>query len=872
MSEKIPTVAKDGSDQHEQLAEIVMGLAAVDGYSGGDLTNPRKAALRGEVLYLPRGAATAAAPPLELRVHGVGGAPPADNLETPNTLQVAGDDSAGFYRPWHPGGSPHADEPRREAYCWGKLNVGSWTRALWLMLVAFMIVNVAYFALPPRGTAALSRAVHYLSRAVLRLVALAITVAFIGTAITVLADITAYQGGTCPAKPTLPCKDALPTWMGSYGSLGVGPRLALAFLAVLAVLLVLWRLSARTAKDYEAWRAHGTERPEPEPAPDQAVLSHPRFWRGERTVARQRSCHVIAGAAEVVFLAAMPHAAVGAARWALLGIAIALGAAAVALLCSPWADRDHSNRHDEAFASDHAVTAAAWGAVLLAGGTSVSRFWWQPTEAEHALPGNHPLQSFVVITLFGLLGVLFVLSLVLRPWRDADGERADVLAGGLAGWLLATLATVIATIFGAAFTLTVANLMGKTPRYCAENVQCSPNSLYLPQTVYAGGAGMVGAVVVVVLIGIGLWSSRRRLARRYASPGPDGVVEHYLDRYPGALADDPTLQSRFRDDHAEAIAGVAGTWATSKLTDLAGTVLFWLAVPTAAGIAWFLFDLVVGGRPSFQWSIGLATFGGTIGVLAVGYFLLQLRAAITNAASRKRFGFILDVGTFFPRACAPFGPPCYAERSVPEIVSRIRRVVGDEVRGADDPAAAMQAAERAGLADDDPVEAHSGVVLVGYSQGTPISVAAVAQLPDEVVQHVGLLLFAAPVRRLYARAFPAYFGRRQLETIRGRLTPADGVPRWRALVRRSDYIGGWVFASPTEHGSDRYVYDPPVLWPDADPTAPPTHRHSDWFPDPQTRPHVEQIAALIPPVQRELTPRPPTRREAPAPPPAPRPG
>jgi hypothetical protein len=463
------------------------------------------------------------------------------------------------------------------------------------------------------------------------------------------------------------------------------------------------------------------------------------------------------------------------------------------------------------------------------------------------LPGNAPLQSWIVVTLFGLLFVLLVLLLVQRPWRDHDGKRRDVLANGMASWLLATLATVIATIFGAAFTLTIANLMGKPPRFCAENVQCSPNSLYLPQTVYAGGVGMIGAVVIGLLVGIGMWVRKQRLARHYRSPGPDGVVEHYLDRHPGAHADTPG--ATFRERYEASVGQVANTWATSKLTDVAGTVLFWLAVPVAAGIAWFLIDLVALGRPAFQWSIGLATFGGTIGVLAVGYFLLQLRSAITNAASRKRFGFIWDVGTFFPRACAPFGPPCYAERSVPEVVSRIRRVVGDQAGGRGDPAAAMGAAERVGQDDDDPAEAHSGVLLVGYSQGTPISVAVIAQLPDEVVEHVGLLLLAAPVRRLYGRAFPAYFGNLQLELIRDRLAPGpDAPPRWRTLVRRSDYIGGWVFDPPTEHGLDRYVYDPPVLWTRANPTPPPTHRHSDWFPDPQTRPHADELAALIPPV------------------------
>lgn len=82
----------------QQLDPVCLGLGASYGYSGDDLTNPRAAVLRGEVPYLPVGAARPDSV-LELRIHGVGGAPPPDNLETPDTLQVAGDSTAGSTGP-----------------------------------------------------------------------------------------------------------------------------------------------------------------------------------------------------------------------------------------------------------------------------------------------------------------------------------------------------------------------------------------------------------------------------------------------------------------------------------------------------------------------------------------------------------------------------------------------------------------------------------------------------------------------------------------------------------------------------------------------------------------------------------------------------
>ena len=39
--------------------------------------------------------------------------------------------------------------------------------------------------------------------------------------------------------------------------------------------------------------------------------------------------------------------------------------------------------------------------------------------------------------------------------------------------------------------------------------------------------------------------------------------------------------------------------------------------------------------------------------------------------------------------------------------------------------------------------------------------------------------------------------------------------------------------------------DPPVLAAQDDPAPPPIHRHSSWFPDPQTRPHADDLVRLL---------------------------
>src|SRR5690606_18389328 len=77
---------------------------------------------------------------VELRVHGVGGTPPEEILDVPATRLVAGDESAGFFRPY---GTEDGAEVRREAYSWGGLTSASRLRALWVLLFPFAIANLA---------------------------------------------------------------------------------------------------------------------------------------------------------------------------------------------------------------------------------------------------------------------------------------------------------------------------------------------------------------------------------------------------------------------------------------------------------------------------------------------------------------------------------------------------------------------------------------------------------------------------------------------------------------------------------------------------------------------------------------------------------
>lgn len=81
----------------------------------------------------------------EIRVHGVGGTAPEALLEQSGTWQVAGDDTAGFFR----GAVP---DPIRtvEAYSWGGLTAKSRSRAFWVLLLPFSLINLAGWMVEPR--------------------------------------------------------------------------------------------------------------------------------------------------------------------------------------------------------------------------------------------------------------------------------------------------------------------------------------------------------------------------------------------------------------------------------------------------------------------------------------------------------------------------------------------------------------------------------------------------------------------------------------------------------------------------------------------------------------------------------------------------
>ncbi len=222
-------------------------------------------------------------------------------------------------------------------------------------------------------------------------------------------------------------------------------------------------------------------------------------------------------------------------------------------------------------------------------------------------------------------------------------------------------------------------------------------------------------------------------------------------------------------------------------------------------------------------------------LIGLGFVLLVTwgRRAYKDASARRTIGILWDVGTSARSAArrAPFAPPCYAERAVPDLTWRIAtwtRTTGGRL------------------------------VLSGHSQGSVLAAAAAWQLPPSVRARVALLTYGSPLERLYGRWFPAHFGPDALDALH------RDVVCWRNLYRRTDPIGGPV-RLPGDTGPD--VDRPPLKDPLAygrtadHPLPAPILGHSGYQADPAFAEERRRLLArLRPEVPARAGPGSPARR------------
>lgn len=696
-------------------------------------------------------------PALELLVHGVGGTTPQEMLDDPRTVRITGDATAAIYRraedtdaEQHP--ERYRDRPIPEAYCWSNLTSGNGSRALWLLLLPFMVVNLAHWMRPTAR--ARTRAVR-LYGVVVRLVALSLTALLTAAACEVALDLVAWQCAGVPA-----CSDQR-SWLGFLSTAQggwwsqPGRRLALAAVVPTALVTLLWFLSNRTWSAYESQRTLTGSAPDDDTYDSGAgtpsgvpALARPGFWYGRRLVARLRAAHTAAGfltvAASVAGAAARHDRSVASPVPGFVGRLIE----ATLLLCGfvvVWvvcrrgrSERRLDNKLDRALITYLPGVAVAL-LVLSAAYAAWSRPGWV---SSGTLPGDFAF-SFLAIGQGTLVVVLAAVSLGLY---HRTPEARTVLYG-LGGPVVAMLACALGGVMSGGVSQRVADWLDGpgTPGMGKGSVIPGPPVLLSWQ------ASIIPVLLVLLALPTLFLLARTWRTARAMEPGID---REYAEGRPEPARTRQIARVRAAAGLTDSVAWMLGPLCGAALLLGAGAVLGAWATGEVPGLAMkgsgaFLESLADAAQSTGSWMVGLGFI----------LFVTWGRRAYRDASARRTIGILWDVGTFWPRAAHPFAPPCYAERAVPDLASRMSGWTG---------------------------LTHGRLVISGHSQGSVLAASAVWQLPAHTRGRVALLTYGSPIERLYGRWFPAYFGTGPMQVLH------RSVHCWRNLWRATDPIGGRV--------------------------------------------------------------------------------
>ncbi len=816
------------------------------------------------------GAGTAAPPVLEIRIHGVSNTPPQFTLGLQDESQierVAGDDSTAFYRRVRPL-DPTVDT---QAYSWGQLTGGvrakkDLSRGLWMTLLPFAFANVGFWArknLPGRQSWTLSETTGVASF-FSRLFALSLTVTLSLAATGVSVDLLAWQWLGYDDPTQVRWVTQLAFLHDGWWSHGTRP-LAAALAVPLAVMLLVW-LVARRSFQYEATVQHtGPAGPVPSEPTEVSAFESRWFWRGETQARRLAWLHLVAGISAACLMTLAPvglgRATVPepAGRWiaraivvalvlvlllcatsllpsdvtvrqapgeasgswqamralVILGFALAVPATVIYLCALPGIGLDRKGHLDFPGYSESVLLLFAAQFLLLIGLAAGQRwtspftvglvlvlllmFWFVAANTVDGLPlsswlkldaasgrsellGGHAVFWVVAVPLTVLCALVLLVPTTGTGGADAGGQAWRLLGGPLLmmlGWLLALLYSSGVLFFAADWLSN--GLVGPDGRPRVE--------LPLPFQWAALGLPFFLVAVVIAAGWTMYFISRRGRAYREAR-GATGLTTHERRR---ELA--VTRHRAFHD------------FMQDRLLTYIGVLMLFAVVEVVLGISVATTRVDVGWAG--PWAGPVRNVGVRLSLLLL-LFVMLLGTLVYRADPRRRgVAIIWDLATFWPRAGHPLAPPCYAERCVPQLVTRI--------------------------AND--VDHRPGYVLSGHSQGAVLAVATILQLPESKQARVFLLSYGTQLRALYGRVFPFFFGPTELEAIGGKLVGTVSHPtwlRWRSLYRPTDPLGYPVKVVVPNVGGELHVDERPLV----DPTGlapprgdiedPPIRGHSDY--------------------------------------------
>ncbi|HEY9373322.1 trypsin-like peptidase domain-containing protein [Streptomyces sp.] len=745
---------------------------------------------------------------MELAVHGVDETSPERILNDPRVELVAGDRTAGIYR--RVDDRDAAGGPVTENYAWSNLALGNAARALWLLSLPFIAINLAHWAKPDGGRSTLRRAYDVL----VRLLGLGLTVLLAGVVCEVALDLVAWQ---CAAQASCARGKPWPTFRALDGGawFDPGPRLAVWAVVPAGAVALLSSLSRRSGTPREsASPPPQRERTEEEvDAPWRSTMESPGFWHGSGFTASLRSAHTAASVLTVttpLVAAALRYdrSAYGD------GVLLACGWALAATLTVGWltvigvvARRGRSERKLEPRSDPRrvarALPVAAWVQFALAVlYVSRARPEWR---ASGRLPGVDALDH-VVVALW-----LLTAALALVAGRLFHARPQAVALNGRAGPAFAAVACALAVGFAGGATVWTAD-------WLAPGDAAGTGKIAGPPVTLAWHAALL-PLIAVLCVALAVLAARRQSVLR-KSLAAQVVVEHVGELYQVA---EPSDLPRTR--------AIAAATARARLTDstpalLGATAAAVALLGAAATVGALTTQALPGGAtgPLSEAAGTVQTMGTWLVALLLALLLTMSWRAYRDPAARRTIGLFWDICTFWPRASHPLAPPSYAERAISDLSWRMSTSLRKN---------------------------GGGMVLRGHGQGSVLIAAALWQLSPRDRHRICLLTCGSPLSRIHRRWFPAYFG---VIHLRALYTDLDV---WRNGWRPTDPIGGPI-AIPPQWGEKVPDFgplrDPARFGRSAeDPLPAPILGHLDYQLDPRVQ---EELSLLHAHVERRSPPPP----------------
>jgi hypothetical protein len=774
----------------------------------------------------------------ELRIHGIGGVAPGVLLDDIAAQQVGGDRVAGFYRTADLA-TPTADgEVNRhvEAYSWGGLTSRSSARVLWLLLLPFLLANLAGWMYRgsvddhgrPQG---IRFAAH---RVATGLACLALTVNTVLVLVLIAPNLLAYQATRANLAGRWWLWPLNWTWVRGHGE----RPLVIGFAAVAVVIVLLVALAVRTQSRYERvrppWRLdeEGKTPERPRCSAADRGMAHRDFWDSALAVRRMTGAHVGAavGFLAVTFAITARAAAAGPAHalawwWLAMVIGVIVLVVSVAVVAADhWIEGikpvDLLAHRPQRMAIHGAAPVALLFAAIFA--------FQQPAMLTD--PGSLPGLDRITAATYIALGVTIALMvLVGLTGLFVRHEKADGLFGGPAVTMALAAGVLNSMLLGALF------VVGHSLGPLHSDAVPKRDTVNVPVDIGWAAPGLGLALIAAVLV-----FAIAQVLRLVFAWGVPADVEADLTDYRNGL---PTSWPSTTPDSTWAVGMVNDkTTPGDPLPDLRENQDAWHKMlkrsywfghvrASVGPLLWLITGfqavlvlVVVVARPPIP-NAGYGANGalGKIAVLAATVLLLGVmllvRSGWHDLSERKRIGMLWDVGTFWPRSHHPLAPPSYPERAVPDFQRRIWRL---NDHGAP-------------------------VLVVAHSQGTVLAAAALVQQGCRAKQgEIGLTTFGAPVTRLYGWAFPAYFNADVLSTIGDTVADSANIISWRNFYYPTDPIGGEVVGKSTDPVlRNRRLRDPAIAWRIYGDPAPAPGGHSGYWTDRRVWTDIDSVADLL---------------------------